>query len=146
MTDLTDQQFLEKKCRDIIKELTRELVKKRPTDIKDFIHEWSSPPTPQGLTLKPFKVTVNLNQSNVSSFSSDEDEEGDSENIEEIIARKKQRKSFTRTGISSEVFGKYNPVKEYTPEVIPKDQATKQRIMKKLNEAFMFKMLEDTEK
>ena len=53
---------------------------------------------------------------------------------------------LSRTSVSAEAFGIYNKKKAYVPKVIAKNPDQKARIRAKLDEAFMFKMLEDKEK
>jgi len=51
-----------------------------------------------------------------------------------------------RASVSAEVYGEFNKKKEYVPKVIEKSEEAKQRIVTRLNQAFMFSALEDKER
>ncbi len=47
-----------------------------------------------------------------------------------------------RVSVSAEVYGKFNPKKDFKPIVIPKTEEQKERIYDKLNHCFMFSGVE----
>lgn len=54
-------------------------------------------------------------------------------------------KKGPRSSVSAEAFGTWNQQKEFTPKVFSKSEEQKNRIVDKLNKAFMFSGLDDTE-
>lgn len=75
--------------------------------------------------------------------SSDEEEDEDEEKVKEAIKKKHERGHKT---ISAEAYGKYNQKGNFVPKVIAKSQEQKQRIIQRLEKAFMFSALDDKEK
>jgi len=57
-----------------------------------------------------------------------------------------QNKGKMRTSVSAEAFGQFHKKEPFKPRVIEKKQESKDKIRSKLEEAFMFKLLEDDEK
>jgi len=51
-----------------------------------------------------------------------------------------------RTSVSAEAFGQFHKKEAFKPRVIEKTQESKDKIRAKMDEAFMFKLLEDDEK
>jgi len=74
---------------------------------------------------------------------SDEEEEEDEEKVKEAIKKKHERGHKT---ISAEAYGKYNQKGNFVPKVIAKSNEQKQRIIQRLEKAFMFSALDDKEK
>jgi cAMP-dependent protein kinase regulator len=75
-------------------------------------------------------------------------ESGESETNEEFldIPSKKSTANKSRSSVSAEAYGLYHKKSAYTPKVVPKSQEQKDRIIKRLGQAFMFQALEDKEK
>jgi len=78
-----------------------------------------------------------------SSDDSDDDEDEDEEKVKEAIKKKHERGHKT---ISAEAYGKYNQKGDFVPKVIAKSNEQKQRIVARLEKAFMFSALDDKEK
>jgi cAMP-dependent protein kinase regulator len=51
-----------------------------------------------------------------------------------------------RSSVSSEAFGAWNKKADFVPEVIPKSEDSKERLGKRLGQAFMFSALDEKEK
>lgn len=51
-----------------------------------------------------------------------------------------------RASISAEAFGAFNKKSDFKPRVVPKSDEVKEQIMEKIEKAFMFSGLEDSEK
>lgn len=68
--------------------------------------------------------------------SEDDDEEDDDELLDDLPPPKFNKGA--RSSVSAEAYGKWNQKKEFTPPVIAKDDATKERIRKALNRSFIF--------
>ncbi len=62
----------------------------------------------------------------------------------EEIAKKKQR--GPRSSVSAEAFGVYNKKEAFVPKLVPKSAEAKAAIMEKIESAFMFSGLEESEK
>lgn len=79
---------------------------------------------------------------------SDESEDEDHEMIEKLNKKKEKNKGVKqgRSGVSAEVYGKYNQKQDFVPKVIAKSEDAKKRIFAKLNTNFMFKSLEPENK
>jgi len=75
--------------------------------------------------------------------SSDEDDE---ENVEELPEIKKSDIKKGRGSISAEAYGAFNKKGSFVPKVIQKTQEQKERIQKRLSNAFMFASLEAAER
>ena len=73
----------------------------------------------------------------------DEEDEYDDDFALEAIKKKNERGHRT---ISAEAYGKYNQKGNFVPKVIAKTSEQKDRIMKRLENAFMFSALDDKEK
>jgi len=58
----------------------------------------------------------------------------------------KNKKKGVREAISAEVYGKYNQKKPYQPKIVAKSEEQKERIRKRLLQAFMFSSLEEKER
>jgi len=48
--------------------------------------------------------------------------------------------------VSAEAFGAYNKKEDFKPNVVPKSEDTRQKIVSRLNMAFMFQALDEKEK
>ena len=79
---------------------------------------------------------------------SEESEDEDHEMIEKLNKKKEKNKGVKqgRSGVSAEVYGKYNKKEAFVPKVIAKSEDAKKRIFAKLNTNFMFKSLEPENK
>ena len=82
-------------------------------------------------------------QETSSDDSSDDEEDEDEEKVKEAIKKKHERGHKT---ISAEAYGKYNQKGDFVPKVIKKSDDQKQRIIQRLEKAFMFSALDDKEK
>ena len=75
----------------------------------------------------------------------DEDEEEDDDELMDDIPPPKF-KGGPRSSVSAEAYGKWNQKKEFTPPVIPKDDAVNERIRKALERSFIFSAVDKKDK
>lgn len=88
----------------------------------------------------------NYQRPDVSSFDSDSDgDEGEMIDFNQKVKKQQQQKK-TRNSVSAEVFGQFNKKRTYVPKVIRKSEAQKRRIRERLDQSFMFKMLDENDK
>jgi len=64
----------------------------------------------------------------------------------EVLKKNKKTANNQRTSVSAEVYGAWNKKEAFKPKIIAKDAALKERINKRLQDAFMFQALEDRER
>lgn len=76
--------------------------------------------------------------------SSSSDDEEDYIEISPELLKKVQNKG-TRTSVSAEAYGIWNQKGTYKPKVVPKTEDQKDRIRKRLSQAFMFQALDEKE-
>lgn len=86
----------------------------------------------------------------VPSDDSEEDEDDHVDDLEQEEFKKKllakQNNVAQRISVSAEVYGQFNKKTAYVPKVVPKDQEQKNRIEKRLMQAFMFNSLDERER
>lgn len=75
---------------------------------------------------------------------SEEDEEGSGDEVAEIQPKKKNIKQ-QRAGVSAEVYGQFNKKEDFVAKVIPKSEATREKLTTRLMQAFMFSALDEKE-
>lgn len=75
---------------------------------------------------------------------SDHSDEEEEEEVAEVQPKKKNIKA-QRAGVSAEVYGQWNKKGDFKPKVVPKSQETRDKLKKRLLEAFMFNALEEKE-
>lgn len=77
----------------------------------------------------------------------DEDDEGDEvPDLDQLRKMSKKQSGQQRISVSSEVFGMNNEKGNYIPKVVQKSDEAKERISKRLSQAFMFANLDEKEK
>ena len=101
------------------------------------------------------KVTAPTASKVKSKKKAESDDEGSSEDNEDdyddeapmdlptVIAQKNKGQ---RTSVSAEAYGKWNQKQEYKPRIINKTELQRSRILKRLEQAFMFASLDEREK
>ena len=84
----------------------------------------------------------------VSSSESEDEDEDEVGDLDSFVPKKITPGSplKQRASVSAEVFGVFNKKQAYVPDVIAKSDEVKRKIRAKLDDAFMFKMLEESEK
>lgn len=75
----------------------------------------------------------------------DEDEEEDEYDDNYAAEQIKKKHERGHKTISAEAYGQYNKKGEFKAKVIPKSAAQKQRILQRLEKAFMFSALDEKE-
>lgn len=83
-------------------------------------------------------------QKNEERPNSDSDEEEHDELFELPVKINEKKKG--RSSVSAEVYGHYNQKTTYMPKFIKKTHDQKERILKRLGQAFMFQALDEKEK
>ncbi|EGR29177.1 hypothetical protein IMG5_161270 [Ichthyophthirius multifiliis] len=75
-------------------------------------------------------------------------EEEDDDLCDEIIKRKSQtgKTPSSRSSVSAEVFGQFNPKKPFKPKIIQKRPEQTQKITQRLQQAFMFSALDENQR
>jgi hypothetical protein len=131
---LANEQYMDSELKKVLKPLTKDLLKAKPTDILGFIIDWARQRKEEE------EAESQGSQSEYSALpSSDEDEEiSDSEFEQMKFNRDTQRRS-----VSAESF---NPDPDYVPLVVEKEETVRQMLFEKLNSIFMFSSLEEDEK
>lgn len=76
---------------------------------------------------------------------SDNDDDDEHEDLLEIPT-KKSPMNKGRSSVSAEAYGLYHKKSAYTPKFVIKSQEQKERIIKRLSQAFMFQALDEKEK
>jgi len=95
-----------------------------------------------GDTQYPEKKDENYEKPMVESEEDDDDDE-----VGELIAPAQMKKQIKpKTSVCAEVYGKFNQKQAYEPKVIEKDPEVREKLLERLNQAFMFSSLEDKEK
>lgn len=76
------------------------------------------------------------------------DSEGseDEEEVELDLESVRKNKSFSRSSVSAEAYGMFHKKSDFKAKVIPKSDNQKERIKKRLEEAFMFQALDENDK
>lgn len=92
---------------------------------------------------KKNKAESNKEVADQSQETESEDDDFDDANHAEAIKKKHERGHKT---ISAEAYGQYNKKGDFKAKVIPKTAEQKQRIIQRLEKAFMFSALDDKEK
>ena len=132
------QQYLRNNVTGIVEKMTIDVMLHKPEDTVNFMVNWLEDKGPE--VQKQFKRKVQHRPEGVETSESSDDEVDD--NVLEIS---KKRPTYTqqRKSVSAEVFGMFNPKKEFQPQVVPKSDSVKQQIRELLMGIFMFKNLED---
>jgi len=94
------------------------------------------------LRLKIDDLEGRLGKSNQPHTESSEDQSSDEE-IQKKVSQAGSRK--VRAGVSAEVFGQNNKKEDFVAPVIKKPEATKEKLKKRLLQAFMFNALDKKE-
>lgn len=127
-------------------ELVKSSIKKEPKGPQIDVNETSN----YSWNKNPNEVSMHSQKNMVqyAGINSDEEEDEpyDEQAYDEMEEKSKKQKKGQRSGVSAEVYGVHNVKKDYVPKVIEKSEEVKQRIMARLNQAFMFKALEDKDR
>lgn len=126
------------------------LSRKEEVELKHLQARWKSIKENRDAAVPAIKIEVEEEKKVVKKAPvvDDSDSSSDSEDTETFsrAALLKARPVATkppRISVSAEVVGLFNRREEFKPIVIPKDEATKTRVKKRLKESFMFKNLEE---
>lgn len=131
-----DQKEYLSHAKPTIKKLLQSILKARPNNLAEFMEQWAKSFSNQ-------TVVSEEKEENKEKYLPESDDE---EHPDDAIEIKKTAKKVNRAGVSAEVYGKFNEKKAYVPKVIPKTEEQKERIKKRLGQAFMFASLDDKEK
>ena len=132
------QNYLRNNVTGIVEKMTIDIMLHKPEDTVGFMVDWLEDKGPE--VQKQFKRKVQNRPEGVETSDSSDDEVDD-----HFLEVSKKRPTYTqqRKSVSAEVFGMFNPKKEFKPTVVPKSEAVKQQIRELLMDIFMFKNLED---
>lgn len=144
---IENKRFLRQKVNPILELLLTELMKEQPEDPVTFMKDWLNS-TGREIENRNNTRLQNRPEGIETSEESDDDELYDEydEEQEFLAIKKKQANRGMRSSVCAEVYGEYNKRENFQAPVHPKSEAQKQRIIKKLNQNFMFSRLEETEK
>ena len=134
------QDYLRNNVTGVIEKMTVDLMLHKPDDTVGFMVNWLEEKGPE--VEKQFKRKVVHRPEGVETSESSEDE--DEDDVFELPIQRKTYKN-PRKSVSAEVYGIYNPKKEYKPKVVPKSDEARKQIRELLLNIFMFKSLENKE-
>lgn len=138
---LANEEYMDSKLKDILKPLTKELLKQKPEDVLGFIINWAR--EEQGKVAS----TEQADRDEEQSLSHDSDALPSSEEDEEISDSEFEKMQFNRETQRRSVSAEsYTPDPDYQPVVVDKPEGVRQMLHKKLNSIFMFSSLEEAEK
>ena len=144
---IENKRFLRQKVNPILELLLTELMKEQPEDPVTFMKDWLNS-TGREIETRNTTRLQNRPEGIETSEESDDDELYDEydEEQEFLAIKKKQANRGMRSSVCAEVYGEYNKRENFQAPVYPKSEDQKLRIIKKLNQNFMFSRLEETEK
>ena len=90
-----------------------------------------------------FHSTLNINFNSTISSNDTKHDDDEDEDVGELMAKGPVVKKGPKTSVCAEVYGRFNQKGNYEPKVIHKDHEVKEKLMERLNQAFMFSSLED---
>lgn len=141
------REYLRQKVDPLIQSLLVGLMKDQPSDVVDYCLKWFQDQKGSkggaGTTNVSKPAVAARKGSHSSSSKSEDDEYVDVKALREKHAKKLEK---PRTSVSAEVYGRFNQKKAYVPKVVPKTEEQKQKIRKRLGQAFMFSALDEKEK
>lgn len=142
-----NKRFLRQKVNPILELMLTELMKEQPEEPVPFMKKWLAT-TGREIQSRNDQRLESRPEGIETSEESDDDELYDEydEEIEFEAIKKKQANRGMRTSVCAEVYGEYNKRGDFEPPVYEKTVDQKDRIMKKLNQNFMFSKLGQKEK
>ena len=142
-----NKRFLRQKVNPVLELLLTELMKSQPEDPVTFMKEWLNT-TGRGIEDRNDDRLKSRPEGIESSEESAEEELYDEYDEEqEFLALKKQQENRgMRQSVCAEVYGEHNKREAFKPPVYAKSEDQRDRIVKKLNQNFMFSKLEEREK
>lgn len=93
------------------------------------------------LDIEPHKKGTGQYDSGSQTESDKDDEDSEEEERQKAVKAKAQKKG-QRAGVSAEVYGDWNKKGDFHPKVVAKTADTKERLSKRLLQAFMFNSLD----
>jgi cAMP-dependent protein kinase regulator len=131
---MEDNKYLKESVNPIIEPLIVDLLRDRPSDILEYTRSWVD--NKIASRSKPEEEDYEVE--------SEEDEEDVVDELPANLLKAKQRGTkIYRVSVSAEAFGKYNPVKEFVPNVVDKTDEQKLKIKNRLSAIFMFQSLDE---
>lgn len=167
-----NRRFLKSKVDVHLNKLIIELLKRKPDNVLEFIKTWSTEELAKGgdttvgnsggdnaYDVKGDALnTETVDMANIPKEdkgdyvppdvdSDDEEEEGEAVmDLDANLKVNKKQSNVQRASVSAEVFGMNNVKKAYEEKVVDKSDDTKKRIAARLDQAFMFALLDNKEK
>ena len=144
---IENKRFLRQKVNPILELMLTELMKEQPEEPVPFMKKWLET-TGREIQTRNDQRLQSRPEGIETSEESDDDELYDEydEEMEFEAIKKKQANRGMRTSVCAEVYGEYNKRGDFTPPVYEKTEDQMERIMKKLNQNFMFSKLGQKEK
>lgn len=127
----------------ILKPLMRDMTRKRPENVCDFITNWikeSGKLIEEKRVARASKIDADHLPPSEDSFIVEPEEEEDEFDIKAI--KTKQRQTKKKFAISAEAYGEYNKLENFKPRVIEKTEEQKTQIKEILSKNFMFSSLD----
>lgn len=138
-----NQKYLREHCDQIMRRMVLDILKAKPDDVLEYMATWIG----RERGVDPKDVAKGMAKGHAPGAV--ESEESDNDEIDDEAMAKMNKKKGTkqgRSGVSAEVYGKYNKKESFVPKIVKKSDETKKRIFQKLNMSFMFKSLEPDNK
>ena len=145
-----NRDYLKKKVNPILEPLVRELLLKKPENVHDFMidfirHDKENPGSAfNNMTKQDEALGAKKQEEGYEYPESEEDNEEDE--VSPISKEDLKKKSQARHSVSAEAFGKYHKRSVFKPRVVEKTQEQIEKITEKLNQTFMFSLLEEKQR
>jgi len=160
-----NRAYLDSKINRIIEPMVVELMKKTPDDPIGFMINWlkdnhgnrASIHANERFELEHLRKEVPKLREKIKELNEgegfdedrgselDSEPEDEEEYVEELPQAKKPKANKARTSVSAEAFGIYHKKSDFKPIVIEKTDEVKEKIMKRLNESFLFNSLNEND-
>ena len=95
--------------------------------------------------LRNLKKKVEYLKDQLQEEGSESEQEDDEEEVVDEVQPKKKNIKAQRAGVSAEVYGQWNQKGDFKPKVVQKSQDTRDKLAKRLLQAFMFNALDENE-
>ena len=146
---MDDQEYISKKINPLIELLMQDILEENPPNIYQFILSWLRNRTvskPEKEELRKLKSLRERIQRGLDSDSESEDLiDTDESEVEPAILETTKRRG-QRTSVSAEVYGAWNPPKEYVPVIVEKTNEQITRILQRLDANLIFASLDQSKK
>jgi len=153
MSSERHRRYIETKVNPVLEDLVKDVARSDPADIPVFIVRWlkhkfhlSELSASEQEELRQLRQQVAKYRNISTASGSEESQDDDEDMIDELPVTIDLQAQKPRSSVSAEVYGHYNRKESFQPRVIPKTQSQRERITERLNHAFMFAALDQTER